>query len=31
MTFNLQLLISILAGASVFGLLLWKKGTDCLP
>ncbi len=31
MTSSLQLLISILAGVSVFGLLLWKKGSSCLP
>ncbi len=27
----LHILISVLVGASVFGLILWKKGTKCLP
>lgn len=31
MSSTLQLIISILVAASVFGLLLWKKGSDCLP
>jgi hypothetical protein len=28
---HLALGISVLVGASVFALLLWKKGKNCLP
>jgi hypothetical protein len=27
----LRLGLSVLAAAAVFGLLLWKKGANCLP
>lgn len=31
MSSTVQLIVSILVATSVFGLLLWKKGSDCLP
>lgn len=31
MPYAVKILISVLVAALVFGVLLWKKGTDCLP
>ena len=31
MSIHLQIAISVLVGASIFGLILWRMGAKCLP